>query len=116
MKKKLTLKKLTIASMDESLMRSIRGGYEADTYGDKCTVYQCETNAPHCTGLTELCSNECPSFDTDCNGGTSNEGPIQCHTDAQCTVGHCTDGCPHSYNDPTCPTIPITSIGVPCTV
>lgn len=102
MKKKLTLKKLTVASMDENMMRSIRGGdYYADTYNDKCTNY-CDTGGPACTVVPCGNTNDCQSMGTECEGPASQEGPVQCHTDGQCTITHCTLGCPKTYNDATC--------------
>ncbi|PWS26109.1 hypothetical protein DHW03_15025 [Pedobacter yonginense] len=75
MKKKLSLNKLQITSMDAQALRAVRGGDTFDTwstYESGCTV---NTNEAGCNenNTDGQCSNEqCPSYPDGCVGETLN--------------------------------------------
>ncbi|GAA4430725.1 hypothetical protein GCM10023091_00360 [Ravibacter arvi] len=106
--KKLTFKKKDIIDLTKDEQRKIIGGF-AETYTqctDGCggmTVY-----ADNCTsGCTSDCASNVGGGNCDPASGLDNatcyiSAADLCHTDRNCTYARCTEGCPHSYGDPTC--------------
>ena|SRR5687767_11318950 len=98
--KKLKLKKLVFNKKIVVNLTSIEAtriiGGDAPTYGQYCTVDQCNPD-------THLTDDYCNSYDQQ---GTCQTTPMseayECFTDQHCTHGECTGGCPYTYGDNSC--------------
>lgn len=116
MKKRLTLRKTVLVELGSSQMRNIFGGEgECPTYGDRCTVGNCEDGSvlsPGCGKYTEDgCTGNCYSNPdgADCSPTIGGDGclPLSemgfCFSDRNCSAGGCTGLCPPTVNDNGCP-------------
>ncbi|WP_312364603.1 class I lanthipeptide [Sphingobacterium sp.] len=113
MKKKiLKFSKQDIADLSQEEQKQIIGG--AGTVGANCTVTcpggDCGVSIYGCYSRTD--TGNCDSVkdgprkcDPESNIGNFTcyvSALGNCHTEGNCTMGNCTDGCPTTYGDATC--------------
>lgn len=105
-RKTLKFRKQEIADLTKEEQSSIVGGFDGSV-GKYCTNTCGEAGCDP----TDVCTGACLSlyrgYECDPASGAENATCYismadMCHTDQNCTYGDCTEGCPHSYGDPTC--------------
>lgn len=111
-KKTLKFNKKDISDLTKAEQKTIIGG--DGTFGENCTI-TCkgkdgcdDLTIAFCYGYTGGClsvyggQQNC-SPESDVMAATCTVSVVDlCHTNAQCTYGDCTDGCPRTYAEVTC--------------